>query len=121
MRKTLIKSDSQEFLTRERLFVSERLNDPSVPEMSLADCRVEAGVTTELHRLDVAEWYVVVEGSGLMQVGEREPFAVGPGNSVEIPQGVAQCITNTGDTDLLFQCVCLPRFTPECYHPLEND
>lgn len=121
MRKTLISCNSREFQTCERLFVRERLNDPAVPEVSLADCRVEAGVTTQLHRLDVAEWSVIVEGSGLMQVGEAEPFTVGPGDSIEIPRGTAQRITNTGDGALLFQCVCLPRFTPDCYHSLEDD
>ena len=122
MKNTLIAGgNGEEILTGERLYVRERLNDPSVPEVSLADCRVEPGVTTELHRLDVAEWYVIIDGSGLMEVGERKPFAVGPGDSVEIQRGVAQRITNTGDTDLLFQCVCLPRFTQECYRSLEED
>ncbi len=120
MRNALIPGGSgEEFLTRERVHIRERLNDPSAPEVSLADCRVQPGVTTELHCLSVAEWYVVFEGAGLMEVGDQEPFAVGPGDSVAIPQGVAQRITNTGSIDLRIQCVCLPRFTEACYQALE--
>ena len=120
MRNTLIPcGGGEEILTRERVHVRERLNDDAVPEVSLADCRVEPGITTELHRLSVAEWYVVYEGTGLMEVGEREPIAVGPGDSVEIPPGIAQRITNTGSADLRIQCICLPRFTADCYESLE--
>ena len=108
-----------EFYTGERVYVTELLNDEAAPEASLARCRVLAGVTTELHRLSVAEWYVIESGSGLMEVGGGEPFAVGPGDVVAIPPGTSQRITNTGETDLVLQCLCLPRFTPECYEALE--
>jgi len=108
-----------EFPTRERVFITERLNDPAVPGLSLADARVEAGVTTELHRLTVDEWYVIERGSGLMAVGGGELFEVGPGDIIVIPAGTAQHITNTAGDDLRFQCVCAPRFTPDCYEPLE--
>jgi mannose-6-phosphate isomerase-like protein (cupin superfamily) len=108
-----------EFYTRERVYVTELLNDAAVPQVSLARCRVLPGVTTELHRLDVAEWYVLEQGSGLMEVGGGEPFAVGPGDVVAIPAGTSQRITNTGATDLVLQCVCVPRFTEDGYTPLE--
>jgi mannose-6-phosphate isomerase-like protein (cupin superfamily) len=108
-----------EFYTGERVYVTELLNDAAAPQASLARCRVVAGVTTELHRLSVAEWYVIESGSGLMEVGAGEPFAVGPGDVVAIPPGTPQRITNTGETDLVLQCLCLPRFTPECYEALE--
>ena len=29
--------------------------------------------------------------------------------------GSDQRITNTGDTDLVFLCICTPRFDPQCY------
>jgi mannose-6-phosphate isomerase-like protein (cupin superfamily) len=108
-----------EFYTGERVWVTELLNDPAAPEASLARCRVLAGVTTELHRLSVAEWYIIEQGSGLMEVGGGEPFAVGPGDVVTIPKGTPQRIANTGETDLILQCLCLPRFTPPCYEALE--
>ena len=110
---------AEEVWTGERCWITELLNDASVPEVSLARCRVEPGVTTELHRLGVREWYVVEAGSGLVEVGEEKPRPVRRGDVVAIPAGRAQRITNTGTGDLVFQCVCLPRFTPECYESLE--
>lgn len=108
-----------EFFTDERCYITELLNDATVPQTSLARSRVTPGVTTELHRLTVDEWYVIGKGAGLMEVAGNEPFAVGPGDVVAIPAGVSQRITNTGSSDLILQCLCLPRFTPECYESLE--
>ncbi|MBT8099945.1 MAG: cupin domain-containing protein [Gammaproteobacteria bacterium] len=99
-----------EVLTTERCYIRELLNDPSLPEASLARTRVMPGVTTELHALSVLEWYVIESGQGLMRVGDAAPYPVGPGDSIEIPAGIDQQITNVGDGDLLFLCVCVPRF-----------
>ncbi len=107
-------------LTRERCTVREILNDLRVPQWSLAECRVLPGVTTELHRLSVDEWYVIVEGEGLMEVDRQNPVAVRPGDTVAIPRGSPQRITNNGNGELRFQCLCLPRFTPDCYEALEE-
>lgn len=109
-----------EILTRERCYITELLNDEGVPQVSLARCRVPPGVTTELHSLSVAEWYVIGSGCGRMTVGDRAPFDVGPGDSVAIPAHTAQCIENSGAEDLVFQCICVPRFEPGCYAPLED-
>ena len=107
-----------ELLTGERCYIRELLNDDSVPETSLAEARVPPGTTTELHRLSVAEWYVIREGEGSMEVG-GETFPVAPGDVVVIPPQVPQRITNTGTADLLFLCLCVPAFKPECYESLE--
>lgn len=114
------REQQNEILTRERCYIREILNDPRVPQWSLAECRVEKGVTTELHRLSVDEWYVIVEGEGVMEVDRQEPVAVGPGDTVAIPKGKAQRITNSGQGELRFQCLCLPRFTADCYESLEE-
>lgn len=109
-----------EFETRERCHITELLNDGRAPELSLARCRVARGVTTELHVLSVDEFYVITEGRGAMRVGGAASFDVGPGDAVRIPAGVSQCITNSGDADLVFHCICVPRFTPAAYRPLEE-
>lgn len=109
----------EEVWTEERCYITELLNDAAAPDVSLARCRVEPGVTTQLHRLSVREWYVVESGRGLMEVGGHRPRPIGPGDVVAIPPGSAQRVTNTGASDLVFQCVCLPRFTPSCYEALE--
>ena len=123
MSETLVKNAGarEEVWTGERCFITELMNDPAIPGVSLAQCRVPPGTTTQLHKLSVKEWYVVGEGSGLMEIGTEEPFEIGPGDAVAIPAGTTQRIMNTGDSDLLFQCVCIPRFAPEYYASLEAD
>jgi mannose-6-phosphate isomerase-like protein (cupin superfamily) len=111
----------EEFWTGERCFIRELVNLESIPDFSLADSRVEPGVVTELHKLSVREWYYITRGTGLMEVGGGPQLEVGPGDTVEIPAGVSQRITNTGKNDLILQCVCLPRFTPDCYESLEGE
>ena len=108
-----------EVWTRERCFISELLNDPDWPELSLARCRVEPGITTELHALDVTEFYVIERGQGRMHLGDAESFDVGPGDTVTITQHEPQRITNTGTDDLVFLCVCTPRFLQDNYTSLE--
>ena len=121
MNEYLIRAGNEaEFPTRERIFITERLNDPATSDLSLADARLEPGETTELHRLTVKEWYVIQHGAGLMEVGGGEPFEVSFGDIVVIPAGISQRITNTGDADLRFQCVCMPRFTEDSYESLES-
>lgn len=109
-----------EVWTRERCFINELLNSPSHPEVSVARARVEPGITTELHRLSVAEWYVIERGNGRMQVGPASPFPVGPGAIVAIAPQVAQRVANTAAEDLVFLCICAPRFTIDCYTALTH-
>ena len=113
------KEKPQEFWTSERCFVTELLNTDDSAEVSIARIRVEPGVTTELHSLSVAEWYVVESGHGMMTVGDAAPVAVSRGDVVTIPAGASQQIENTTDEDLVFLCVCAPRFTPDSYTSLE--
>jgi mannose-6-phosphate isomerase-like protein (cupin superfamily) len=112
---------STEFFTAERCFIVEMWGTEDDPTVSIARARVEPGVTTAWHALDgVVERYVVVEGLGRMEVGDLPPTEVGPGDTVFIPAGVRQRITNVGEADLVFYCVCTPRFTPDCYRDLEQ-
>jgi mannose-6-phosphate isomerase-like protein (cupin superfamily) len=104
-----------EVWTGERCYITELVNDESWPEFSIARTRVEPGVTTQLHALSVHEVYVIESGTGRMIVGDEAPFPVGPGDTVSIPKNVAQSIENTAADDLVFLCVCAPRFSRECY------
>lgn len=108
-----------EVLTAERCYIGEIINDDAWPSFSLARCRVEPDVTTQLHALSVLEFYIVKQGRGRMRVGDDPPFEIGPGDTVTIPQHAAQNVTNTGDVDLVFLCLCTPRFSPYCYTSLE--
>jgi len=77
-------------------------------------------VTTQLHRLQgVDERYLNVEGSGGVKSGSLETERVEPGDVVVIPAGTSQQVTNDGTSDLVFYCICSPRFTPDRYEALE--
>jgi mannose-6-phosphate isomerase-like protein (cupin superfamily) len=108
-----------EVWTSERCFIAELLNNEQMSEVSVARARVEPGASTALHSLSVAEWYVIESGTGLMTVGKEIPRRVAAGDAVAIPRGVSQNIRNVGDCDLIFLCVCAPRFSEECYTSLE--
>lgn len=108
-----------EVYTSERCYIAEILNEPGYPELSIARARVSPGITTRLHVVDVLEWYVIESGAGRMFLGAGDPFEVDAGSVVAIPADTPQKIENTGDDDLVFSCVCTPRWTPECYRELE--
>lgn len=110
-----------EFMTPERCRILEVWNDESDSAVSIARATVARGVTTQLHRLrGVEERYVVVQGHGSVRIGQMEPENLGPGDVVAIPAGAAQQIANIGDKELVFYCICSPRFSPECYESLED-
>ncbi len=118
---SIIKSNPREFYIRERLHIRELINDRSIAGFSLAEARLEPGVLTELHKLDVDEWYVIQRGSGQVEIDGAAPADVGSGDVITIPAGASQRLRNSGDEDLIFQCVCMPRFTADAYTGLEND
>ena len=107
---------SQEFATRENCFILEMDNDPANPDTSIARARVRPGVTTEWHRLEgIVERYIIVRGRGRVEVGDLPPTMVSEGDVVRIPANMPQRITNVGDEDLVFLCVCTPRFVQSAY------
>ena len=121
MRETILKADAAgEFYTEEGCFILELSNSPEDPDVSIARARVAPGATTRLHRLQgVAERYVILEGTGQVEVGELPVQEVQPGTVVLIPPGCMQRITNTGTCDLVFLAICTPRFTPDVYTDLD--
>ncbi|MDX6535092.1 MAG: hypothetical protein QOF68_2836 [Gaiellales bacterium] len=113
--------DLPEHDTRERCFITEWLNMAEDPQLSIARARVEPGVTTEWHRLRAAaERYVILEGTGTVEVGGLTPEVVSPGDVVVIPPGVRQRMTNSGSQPLVFLAICTPRFIPEDYEIAED-
>lgn len=109
-----------EYFFEEGCHILESWNDASDPQASIARARVAPGTGTRWHALtDVTERYLIVAGSGRVEVGVQPPEEVRAGDVVVIPPGERQRITNTGGDDLIFYAICTPRFTPECYRPLE--
>jgi mannose-6-phosphate isomerase-like protein (cupin superfamily) len=112
---------AHEYFFEEGCYISELHNSAADPAVSVARARVRPGESTRWHRLQgIRERYLILEGSGLVEIGTQPPLLLRPGDSVQIPPGIRQRITNTGDTDLIFLAVCTPRFVPEAYLDLES-
>lgn len=121
MLKHIKANNSSEFFTEERCYITELLNDPASPSLSMARCRVLPGVTTQLHSLTgVHETYLIEVGSGIMDDGQNTGFSVAQGDTILIKPGHAQRIQNTGKGVLVFTVTCTPRFEPDCYVNLET-
>jgi mannose-6-phosphate isomerase-like protein (cupin superfamily) len=110
----IVKADClNEQLTPEHCYITENY---SSTEVSIARATVKPGVTTLPHHLiGVQEIYLITNGQGKVIVGCMEPTNVGIGDVVIIPPEVSQKIVNTGKSDLIFYCICTPRFTDACY------
>jgi mannose-6-phosphate isomerase-like protein (cupin superfamily) len=111
-----------EFYTIEGCFIQELSNTDTDPAVSIARARVRPGITTRWHRLvGTAERYVVIAGSGRVEVGSLPIENVGPGDVVLIPPGCRQRISNRGNEDLVFLAICTPRFRPEVYEDVDPE
>ncbi len=111
-----------EFYTDEGCYIVEIHNCEEDEGCSIVRARVSPGVTTRLHALDgIAERYVILDGEGVVEIGRDRPTPVRPTDVVAIPAGAAQRITNVGNTDLLFLCVCTPRFRAHAYRDTSDE
>ena len=121
MHPKIVKPDPKaEFPTPEGCFILETWNTAEDESVSIARARVSPGTATAWHRLEgIAERYLIVEGRGLVEVGSLAPVPLVPGEMAVIPAGTRQRITNTGPTELVFYCICTPRFRQECYRACE--
>lgn len=111
--------EANEYFFEEGCYILELLNTPDDPAVSIARARVPPGVTTRWHRLrGVVERYVILSGSGRVEIGEEAPRKVAAGDVVGIPAMCRQRIANVGADDLVFLAVCTPRFTRDAYEEL---
>lgn len=75
-----------EFYTSEKCYITELSNMPDDSDVSIAQARVEPGVTTRWHRLkEITERYYIVSGRGVVEIGEMPPQEVTTGDIVLIP------------------------------------
>ena len=110
-----------EFFIDEGCYITELHNTDGDTACSIARARVEPGMTTKLHCLrDIIERYVILEGSGAVEIGDKGPVAVSAMDVVLVLAGVPQRITNNGSTDLVFLCICTPRFSTDNYLDLDD-
>ena len=107
---------NNEYYFVEGCYINELSNQSEDPELSIAQARVEPGVTTQWHQLrETTERYVILEGNGAVEIGDHVPQTVNPGDVVIIPPNTRQRITNTSSKDLIFLALCTPRFEAENY------
>ncbi|MEL6111517.1 MAG: cupin domain-containing protein [Pseudomonadota bacterium] len=111
--------NTHEVWISEGLFVTELLNSADKPDLSVARCRLPPRLTTQAHRLSVAETYIIEQGHGTM-VLDGVQVDVTVGDSVPIAPGTVQSISNNGDGDLIFLVICTPRFTPADYEAVPH-
>ncbi len=110
-----------EYFFREGCFITELSNCADDPALSIARARVEPGHTTRWHRLrDTIERYVILSGTGLVEIGGEPARTVSTGAIVFIPALRPQRIKNIGNDDLIFLAICTPRFVPENYQDIDT-
>jgi len=107
---------ADEYFFTEGCFITEWSNSADDPGVSIACARLAPGGMTRWHYLrDTGERYVLLQGAGLVEVGDLPAQAVGVGDVVVIPPGSRQRISNRGEVDLVFLAICSPRFVEEVY------
>jgi oxalate decarboxylase/phosphoglucose isomerase-like protein (cupin superfamily) len=83
-------------------------DNKTLKNLVLSSTRLYRGQQTRGHRHQgQEEVYFFVHGHGQMIVGEEtdEPFDVGAGDVVLIPDGAFHRVINTGEMNMLFNCV----------------
>ena len=110
-----------EYFFEEGCHILELSNSDRDPGASVARARVPVGGVTRWHCLEgITERYILLEGTGQVEIGVSMREDLGPGDVAVIPPGVRQRVSNTGSGDLLFLAVCTPRFNSEAYQDLEE-
>ena len=101
--------DCEEFITGDETKLRELLHpDKSDLKLrySLAHAIVEQGKTSTAHKLKTSEVYYILEGEGVMHIGD-ESEKVSAGQAIYIPPNTKQYIENTGDSPLNFYALLI--------------
>lgn len=110
-----ITDTSRQYLTEERCSIIEIINSINHPDVSIAQAKVAPGTTTADHSLQKTdEIYYILSGQGIAFLNKEE-YHLKKGDALFIPKGSHQSIQNTGDTELIFLCICTPRFEQQNY------
>ena len=100
------------FVTKDGSEIRELLahRNSSIEKQSLAEARLAPGLSTTPHfHRRTEEIYYILQGQGLMQIGDLIR-AVGPGDAIAIPPLATHQITNSGSESLVFLCCCAPAY-----------
>jgi len=120
MLKIYQKEEHREYFFEEGCHILELLNTDECKDLSIARARVAPGEQTKVHRLnDTTEVYHIISGRGIVHI-DGDTAEVSEGDSVIIRPNMDQAITNVGDQDLIFYCICTPRFEKHNYQDTER-
>lgn len=100
------------FTTKDGSEIRELLayRNSCIRNQTLAEARLPAKASSAPHHhVRTEEIYYILQGHGLMRLGE-ETRQVGPGDAIAIPPGAVHQITNTGRGVLKFLCCCAPGY-----------
>ncbi len=100
------------FTTKDGSEIRELLahRNSCIRNQSLAEARLLPGCATiPHHHVKTEEIYYILEGRGLMRVGE-ETRPVDAGDAIAIAPGAVHQMTNTGAGVLKFLCCCAPAY-----------
>lgn len=104
--------EAPSFTTKDGSQIRELLahRNSCIEKQSLAEARLGVGGQTAAHYHEqTEEIYFLLEGKAQMQVGD-ETRQVNVGDAIAIPPGQVHQITNTGDVELRFLCMCVPPY-----------
>jgi mannose-6-phosphate isomerase-like protein (cupin superfamily) len=100
------------FTTKDGSEIRELLarRNSCIRNQTLAEARLPHGASTAAHHhVRTEEIYYIIEGRGLMRVGDETQEVVA-GHAIAIPPGVLHQITNIGPGILKFLCCCAPGY-----------
>ena len=109
------RKDAQPFITKDASEIREILapRNSSIKRQSLAEARVPPGQSTEEHiHPKTEEIYYILEGKGRIRI-DGEERDIRPGDGIAILPGMRHKVWNTGKSDLVFLCCCVPAYTHE--------
>ena len=112
------RNSSTPFITKDGSEIRSILDrtSSSAANQSLAEATLPPGAATEPHRHPrTEEIYYILEGEGLMRLGD-ESCRVGLGDAIAIPPGTLHQIVNDGAAILKFLCCCAP-----CYEDADTE
>ena len=107
--------DCKEFIAGDSTVLREFLHPDKADlklRYSLAHAVVKPGDKSTKHSLKASEVYYILEGEGVMHIGDETAVAR-PGQAIYIPPQAKQFIENTGQADLKFLCIVDPAWRAE--------
>jgi len=76
---------------------------------SIAHCTINPGKTSKPHTMLTSEIYYILQGNGIMHVGEEQKQVV-KDETIFVPPNSRQFLENNGDEDLITLCIVDPAW-----------